>query len=98
MCEHEQAAVYLRLRKEYQTLANEKAALEIELRHFGNSLLANSQILNKTPSDWNVDAEALCSDARKAQEQVKRLQIILVEIADKKEDLGKFGELFPPLA
>ena len=38
MCEHEQAAVYLRLRKEYQTLANEKAALEIELRHFVSAM------------------------------------------------------------
>ena len=98
MSESDQAAVYLRLRKEYQSLKQEQAAIESETKHLGNSLLATGKLLNANPSQWNVDLETLCVQIRKAHAQTDRLRMLAAEVADKRAELEKFGEMFPLLS
>jgi hypothetical protein len=91
-----QAVVHLRLRGEYIKAEAELATLSAELRKTGEDLIELGNKLIQHPETASLDGGSLNSVISRLPYLLGRYENLLIEKEEKKAELEKFGEPFPP--
>jgi DNA anti-recombination protein RmuC len=97
MTDTEQAAVFLKVRKEYITIQSELAAIKSSLRMFGEELLKAGKQLIDDPSCSLFDEETFCNSVRETRSKTNRYRELMENKEIKQKELAEYGETFAPL-
>jgi hypothetical protein len=97
MCEHERAAHYLSIRKEYLAISEELTGLTEALLKQADTYAALSAALRTKPDTWFLDKPTQVLGAVRLCEVLARYKDLLFQKADKKTRSASFGETFAAL-
>ena len=97
MSDVERAAVYVKLRKEYQEICQESRGMKEGILQYTESLESLIEDLRTQLEAVSLDRETVMEDTVMMFNRVQRYQDLLVRKADKRVRLEPFAEEFSPL-